>query len=152
MSIEVPTPERMRELAARVATQCRHGDVIVLDGGLGAGKTTFVQGLATALGIREPVTSPTFVIARTHRGGAMDLHHVDAYRVGSGLEFDDLDVDTDSGVTVVEWGLGTAERLAPDRLVIRIDHPDDGDVRTVSFEGIGSRWDATTIAGMERPW
>lgn len=152
MSIEVTTPERMRELGERVASCCRPGDLLILDGDLGAGKTTFVQGLAAGLGIAEAVTSPTFVIARTYPGPGIELHHVDAYRLGSALELDDLDLDTEGAVTVVEWGLGAAERLAGDHLVIRIDRASPDDVRTVTLEGVGERWQAQVLAELERPW
>ena len=152
MSLQVPNPERMRELAARIATHCRAGDLLVLDGDLGAGKTTFTQGLAAALGIDEPVTSPTFVIARTYRGPAGELNHVDAYRLGSALELDDLDLDTEGAITVVEWGIDAGERLGADRLEIRIERDGDDDVRVVTLVGIGDRWNAATIAELERPW
>ena len=152
MSLEIQTPERMRAFAARIAARCRPGDLLILDGDLGAGKTTFTQGLAAALGVDEPVTSPTFVIARTYRGPAGELHHVDAYRLGSALELDDLDLDTEGAITVVEWGADAGARLGADRLVIRIRRGAEDDLRLVSLEGIGPRWDAATIAELERPW
>lgn len=152
MSLEIQTPERMRAFASRIAARCRPGDLLILDGDLGAGKTTFAQGLAAALGIDEPVTSPTFVIARTYRGAGVELNHVDAYRLGSALELDDLDLDTEGAVTVVEWGLGAAERLAADHLVIRIARDGQDDVRIVTLEGVGERWDAVTLAELEQPW
>lgn len=139
-------PQAMRTLAARIAGHCRAGDVLVLVGELGAGKTTFTQGLAAGLGIEGPVTSPTFVIAREHPGvaGRPGLTHVDAYRLGSALELDDLDVDTDGNVVVVEWGEGMAEQLGEDRLVVRIERSDDelDDVRVIRLEPRGSHWQA----------
>ena len=152
MSLEIPTPERMREWAAHIAVRCRPGDLLILDGDLGAGKTTFTQGFAAALGIDEPVTSPTFVIARSYRGPSGELNHVDAYRLGSALELDDLDLDTEGAITIVEWGLGAAERLGADHLVIRIRRDADDEMRTVELEGVGDRWDAATIAALEQPW
>lgn len=152
MSLDIPTPERMREFAARIAARCRPGDLLILDGDLGAGKTTFTQGFAAALGITEPVTSPTFVIARTYPGPGGELNHVDAYRLGSALELDDLDLDTDGAITIVEWGLGAAERLGADHLVIRIRRDADDEMRSVSVEGVGDRWDAMTITDLEQPW
>jgi tRNA threonylcarbamoyladenosine biosynthesis protein TsaE len=124
VSLRVPTAARMRDLGARLAGLLRPGDLIVLSGGLGAGKTTLTQGIGAGLGVRGPVTSPTFVIARVHpslRGGP-DLVHADAYRLGSRAEVDDLDLDTDidSSVTVVEWGEGLVEDLAPSFLHIDI--------------------------------
>jgi tRNA threonylcarbamoyladenosine biosynthesis protein TsaE len=121
--VTVPTAEDMRALAAGVAGELAAGDLVVLTGDLGAGKTTFVQGLARGLGIDAAVTSPTFVIARVYRGGRLPLVHVDAYRLGSEVEVDDLDLDADVGdsVTVVEWGAGLVERLADHRLEVHIE-------------------------------
>lgn len=123
----VPTAARMRLLGRRLAALLRPGDLIVLNGPLGAGKTTLVQGIGDGLGVRGPVTSPTFVIARIHpalRGGP-DLVHADAYRLAGPAEIDDLDLDADldHSVTVVEWGGGLAEGLAADRLEVTIGRP-----------------------------
>lgn len=154
MSITVDTAAAMQELAGHVARHCRAGDVLVLAGDLGAGKTTFTQGFGRALGVTDAITSPTFVIARVHRAGAgPGLIHVDAYRVGSSLELDDLDLDADVAgcVTLVEWGEGKAERLSTDRLVVRIDRSEDAqdERRIVSFEGHGERWDAAAVESLE---
>ncbi|MEH3032678.1 MAG: tRNA (adenosine(37)-N6)-threonylcarbamoyltransferase complex ATPase subunit type 1 TsaE, partial [Aeromicrobium erythreum] len=122
---EVPTPEAMHELAGRVASLVRPGDLLVLSGDLGAGKTTFTQGLGAALDVRGPVTSPTFVLARTHPNlsDGPPLVHVDAYRLGSPEELDDIDLDatTDEAVTVVEWGAGMAEQLNDSWLSVTIE-------------------------------
>ena len=143
-TLAVATPEEMRELGRRVAELLRPGDLVVLAGDLGAGKTTFVQGVGAGLGVRAPVVSPTFVIARVHRDGRVPLVHVDAYRLGSIAEVDDLDLDADlddSG-TVVEWGEGLVERLAADRLEVRItrSHADGDETRQVGVVGVGERW------------
>jgi tRNA threonylcarbamoyladenosine biosynthesis protein TsaE len=156
--VEVPQPEDMRALGERLATQLRPGDLLVLTGELGAGKTTFTQGLGVGLGVRGAVTSPTFVIARVHPSevGGPDLVHVDAYRLGGGAdpraELDDLDLDADldRAVTVVEWGEGLAEGLAESRLEVRIlraltvDELDGGvdglDPRRVEITPVGPRW------------
>ena len=118
----------------------------MLSGDLGAGKTTFTQGLALGLGIDERVTSPTFVISRVHPhlSGGPGLVHVDAYRLGSLGELEDLDLDADlqRSVVVVEWGRGLAESLSPEGLdvvITRSDDPDD-DVRTVAITPRGDRW------------
>ena len=148
--LKVETPEQMRALGERLAGLLRAGDLVVLTGELGAGKTTLVQGIGAGLGVRAPVVSPTFVIARVHRDGRLPLIHVDAYRLGSDAEVDDLDLDADleSAVTVVEWGEGLAERLSADRLAVRIsrrtgqidDDIDGDDVRQVWLSGVGPRW------------
>jgi tRNA threonylcarbamoyladenosine biosynthesis protein TsaE len=143
-TIEVPTAEAMRDLGRHLAAELRAGDLLVLSGPLGAGKTTLVQGLGAGLGVRGPITSPTFVIARVHPSltGGPALVHADAYRLGGVAEIDDLDLDasTDSSVTVVEWGEGLAEGLSEDRLEIAIEL--HGDARTVQLTGIGPRWAA----------
>lgn len=142
----VPTADDMRELGTRVGRVGAGGDVIVLAGDLGAGKTTFTQGLAVGLGVVERVTSPTFVIARAHPNptGGPGLVHVDAYRVGSALELDDLDLEADlaTSVVVVEWGTGLAEGLSAERLDVSITRSDDesDDVRTVRLSARGTRW------------
>ena len=124
-SYDVPDAEAMRSLGTALAGVLRAGDVVVLSGGLGAGKTTFTQGLGAGLGVRGDVTSPTFVIARVHPSLADGpaFVHVDAYRIGGVAELDDLDLDTslDEAVTVVEWGEGLAEGLADDRVEVWIE-------------------------------
>jgi tRNA threonylcarbamoyladenosine biosynthesis protein TsaE len=116
LEIAVPTAAAMQDFGRQLATLLRPGDLVVLNGGLGAGKTTLVRGLGAGLGVRGPVTSPTFVIARIHPSltGGPPLVHADAYRLGSPAEVDDLDLDADleSSVTVVEWGGGLVEGLA----------------------------------------
>jgi tRNA threonylcarbamoyladenosine biosynthesis protein TsaE len=148
--VRVPTAAQMRDLGTRLAGLLRPGDLVVLSGQLGAGKTTLTQGIGAGLGVRGPVTSPTFVIARVHpslRGGP-DLVHADAYRLGSRAEVDDLDLDTDvdTSVTVVEWGEGLVEDLAASFLEIAIAPvaasagPDGDETRTVRVVGWGDRW------------
>jgi tRNA threonylcarbamoyladenosine biosynthesis protein TsaE len=143
----IATAEEMRELGKRLSAQLRAGDLLILSGPLGAGKTTLVQGIGEGLGVRGPITSPTFVIARVHPSltGGPALVHADAYRLGSVAELDDLDLDadTDSAVTVVEWGTGLAESLADDRLEIAITRSADDSPREVTLTPIGPRWPAT---------
>jgi tRNA threonylcarbamoyladenosine biosynthesis protein TsaE len=146
--VDVPTADEMRGLGRRLAADLRAGDLLVLSGPLGAGKTTLVQGIGEGLGVRGPVTSPTFVIARVHpsvRGGPA-LVHADAYRLGGVAEIDDLDLDSDaaSSVTAVEWGEGLAEGLSEDRLEVSIELT--GDRRTVRISGVGSRWADVALA------
>jgi len=139
----LPGPEDTRTVGERLGAVVGAGDLLILTGDLGAGKTTLTQGLGVGLGVRGPVTSPTFVIARVHpplRGGP-ELVHVDAYRLGDRAELDDLDLDTDLdlAVTVVEWGSGLAEALSSDRLELRLERAAD-DVRTLTLTPVGARW------------
>src|ERR1700722_7972041 len=124
VSLTVSTAAERRALGRSLATALRAGDLVILSGGLGAGKTTLTQGIGEGLGVRGPVTSPTFVIARVHPSadGGPDLVHADAYRLGSRAEVDDLDLDADleRSVTVVEWGEGLVEELADSHLEVRI--------------------------------
>ncbi|GGL35540.1 tRNA (adenosine(37)-N6)-threonylcarbamoyltransferase complex ATPase subunit type 1 TsaE [Phycicoccus endophyticus] len=140
----LPRPEDTRALGAALGRLLRPGDLVVLTGTLGAGKTTLTQGLGEALGVRGAVTSPTFVIARVHPStvGGPPLVHVDAYRLGGALELDDLDLDAEveDSVTVVEWGHGLAEGLAPDRLEVVLDVDPRTEVRTATVTGVGPRW------------
>jgi len=182
VSLTVATAAQMRALGKSLATVLRAGDLVLLSGGLGAGKTTLTKGIGDGLGVRGPITSPTFVIARVHPplGSTLAtgelrpaLVHADAYRLGSVLELDDLDLDTDTAasVTVVEWGGGLAEGLATDRLEITItpvkadapveDHTADGgngadragDVddptvdapRAVRISAVGMRWEGIKL-------
>jgi len=153
--LRIATDGDMRDLGRRLAALLRAGDLVILAGPLGAGKTTLVQGIGAGLGVRGPVTSPTFVIARVHpalTGSGPALVHADAYRLGSFSEVDDLDLDTDAGsaVTVVEWGTGLAEPLAEDRLEITIEPDQDGDVRTVRINGHGARWHGVLTGAVDR--
>jgi len=179
VSLTVGTAAEMRALGRSLATALRAGDLVILSGGLGAGKTTLTQGIGAGLGVRGPVTSPTFVIARVHPPSASavtavtagpgdilaslaaprpSLVHADAYRLGSTLELDDLDLDTDtaSSVTVVEWGEGMAEGLAADRLEIAIAASPAGRAaeiadpaadmpRTVRISMVGARWEGVEL-------
>jgi tRNA threonylcarbamoyladenosine biosynthesis protein TsaE len=142
--LTVPTSDDMRSLGERLAAQLRPGDLVVLSGDLGAGKTTLVQGVAAGLGVTEPVLSPTFVIARLYRSGRLPVVHVDAYRLGSVVEVDDLDLDAsvDESVTIVEWGEGLVEGLAADRLRLEILRSEDetDETRQVRVTAEGDRW------------
>jgi tRNA threonylcarbamoyladenosine biosynthesis protein TsaE len=137
----LPDPEDTHALGRSLAELFRPGDLVVLVGPLGAGKTALTQGMGAGRGGRGPVTSPTFVISRVHRDGRLPLVHVDAYRLGSVADVDDLDLDAsaDESVTVVEWGQGLVERLADEHLEIRLDRRDD-DVRTVVLVPHGPGW------------
>jgi tRNA threonylcarbamoyladenosine biosynthesis protein TsaE len=145
---QAATALAMRAIGERLAAVLRAGDVVLLTGDLGAGKTTLTQGIAAGLGVTGAVTSPTFVIAREHlpAPGGTALVHADAYRLSGVAELDDLDLDAslDDAVTVIEWGAGLAEGLAEDRLEIAItrsrgEGPDD-ETRSVLIAAVGSRW------------
>jgi tRNA threonylcarbamoyladenosine biosynthesis protein TsaE len=152
---EVPSAVAMRDLGGLLAGVLKAGDLVVLTGDLGAGKTTLTQGIGARMMVRGDVTSPTFVIARVHPSlvGGPALVHVDAYRLDTLSEVDDLDLDASlaDSVTVVEWGEGLVEGLAADRLEVRLERrrgaagPDDAEMdgdepRTVRLRGFGSRW------------
>ena len=138
----LPTVEDTRALGAELAALLQAGDLVVLVGPLGAGKTALTQGIGAGLGVREPITSPTFVIARVHGGGRLPLVHVDAYRLGSVADVDDLDLDVSvaSSVTVVEWGQGLVEQLTDEHLQVRLDRRED-DVRTAELVPYGAGWE-----------
>ncbi len=137
--VEARTAQDTHEVGRRLGQRLRAGDLVILSGELGAGKTTFTQGLAEGLKVRGPITSPTFVIARVHPSvaGGAPLVHVDAYRLGSLAELDDLDLDAsvEDSVTAVEWGEGKAEVLSGHRLEVRIERAQADD----AAEGDDSR-------------
>lgn len=141
--VTISTPEAMFELGKRIGAQVRAGDLIVLNGPLGAGKTLLTQGIGDALGI-SGITSPTFVISRIHKG-KIPLIHVDAYRLMQSenpiFSLDDLDLDSerDDAITVIEWGGELAARLSEERLEVFIDRTYE--VRRVSAVGHGKRWE-----------
>ena len=143
--VRVATADDMRMIGRRIAGVLRPGDLVVLTGPLGAGKTTLTQGIGAGLGVAGRVVSPTFVIARLHTGGRTPLVHADAYRIGSIDEIDDLDLDASlaESVTVVEWGEGLVEGLSDDRLEVSIDRTagdESGEAREVTLTGVGDRW------------
>src|SRR3954468_24630978 len=150
--LAVPSAEAMRELGRELSTLLTDGDLVVLTGDLGAGKTTLTQGIGSGLGVREDITSPTFVIARVHRplGRGPSLVHVDAYRLTSLAEVDDLDLDAslEDSVTVVEWGEGLVEDLATGRLEIVLRRPRGDDVGGADVAPVDG--DEPTAGGLAR--
>lgn len=148
----IPDAEAMEALGARLARVLRAGDVVLLNGELGAGKTTLTRGLGAALGARGAVTSPTFVLARTHpTASGVPLVHVDAYRLDSAAEVDDLDLDLDGSITVVEWGAGKLDGAVDSWLELDIVRPVGGDPeaddapRRVRLRAHGARWDGVEL-------
>jgi tRNA threonylcarbamoyladenosine biosynthesis protein TsaE len=150
--LEIATPEAMESLGHRIGSALRAGDLVVLVGELGAGKTTLTRGIGEAMGVRGPVTSPTFVLSRVHpplAGGGPALVHIDGYRLSGPRELDDLDVDWDGAVAVVEWGEGLLDGIAEAWLRVAIDRPHGATVvpedadgaapRRLEISGVGTR-------------
>ncbi len=183
-TLTVTTADQTHALGAALGEVLRAGDLLVLTGELGAGKTTFTQGLGEGLGVRAGIISPTFVLVRIHpnlpdgpRPGGPDLVHVDAYRLGSASEIDDIDLENtlDSSVTVVEWGRGRVEHLTESRLEVDLhraigldsvgaaaapaapipghtetldfDTDDHDEPRTIVMRGFGPRWSTRPVLG-----
>lgn len=138
--ITAASAEEMFNLGKKLSSRLRRGDLILINGPLGAGKTVLAQGIGSGLGITD-VTSPTFVISRVHKA-ALPMIHVDAYRLldtdNPNLYIDDLDIDIENSVTVVEWGGAESARLSEDRLEITIDRSDE--IRRVEIKAVGERW------------
>jgi tRNA threonylcarbamoyladenosine biosynthesis protein TsaE len=145
VKIEIATAQQMFDLGISLSTQLKAGDLILINGPLGAGKTVLAQGIGKGLGI-DDITSPTFVISRTHKG-VLPMIHVDAYRLidteNPNLYLDDLDLDIENSVTVVEWGGAESARLSEDRLEISIDRTNE--IRQVEIKAIGGRWDGFAL-------
>jgi tRNA threonylcarbamoyladenosine biosynthesis protein TsaE len=145
VKIEIATAQQMLDLGIFLSTQLKAGDLILINGPLGAGKTVLAQGIGKGLGI-DDITSPTFVISRTHKG-VLPMIHVDAYRLinteNPSLYLDDLDLDIENSVTVVEWGGAESARLSEDRLEISIDRTNE--IRQVEIKAIGARWNGFAL-------
>jgi tRNA threonylcarbamoyl adenosine modification protein YjeE len=170
VELTIQTPEAMEQLGAAIAGRLDAGDLVLLNGELGAGKTTLTRGLGAQLGVRGAVTSPTFVLARTHpRAGGAPLVHVDAYRLTSAVELDDLDIDYEGSIVVVEWGAGLLDGLTDDWLEVDIVRPTGGpstgsgtgarsgtgalegpEPRNVTITGHGARWQDLGWIGASR--
>ncbi|RRO13263.1 tRNA (adenosine(37)-N6)-threonylcarbamoyltransferase complex ATPase subunit type 1 TsaE [Saccharopolyspora rhizosphaerae] len=142
-TLQLPQESDTLEVGRRLGALLRAGDLLLLDGPLGAGKTVLTRGIAAGMGVTGRITSPTFVIARVHEPetGGLALVHVDAYRLGGLEEIDDLDLDTDltEAAVVVEWGEGLADQLSDTHLVVRLRRRDD-DVRELTLEPHGEGW------------
>jgi tRNA threonylcarbamoyladenosine biosynthesis protein TsaE len=143
--IQASTAQQMFDLGISLSAQLKAGDLILINGPLGAGKTVLAQGIGKGLGI-DDITSPTFVISRTHKG-VLPMIHVDAYRLidteNPSLYLDDLDLDIENSVTVVEWGGAESARLSDDRLEISVDRTIE--IRQVEIKAIGARWNGFAL-------
>ena len=137
----------METLGAQLSNYLRAGDVVLLEGELGAGKTTFTRGIGEGLNAKGTVQSPTFVLARTHRTeSGPQLVHVDAYRLGSAVELDDLDIDFERSIVVIEWPRDFLDSQLASYLKLKIDRTRDDDVREVELSTVGLRWEGVDIA------
>jgi len=144
----IPTSEEMHQLGLRLAKELKAGDLVILIGPLGAGKTTLTRGVGAGLGVEGNVSSPTFVIARTHkRDGLAPLVHVDAYRLGSPAELDDLDIPFASSIVLVEWGKGLTQDISEHWLEVELVRDTTGETedRQVKITGLGDRWAGVSI-------
>jgi tRNA threonylcarbamoyl adenosine modification protein YjeE len=144
----IPTSEDMHELGFRIAQELHAGDLVILIGPLGAGKTTLTRGVGAGLEVEGNVSSPTFVIARTHkRGHLAPLVHVDAYRLATPAELDDLDIPFPSSIVLVEWGKGLTEDISQHWLEVEIARDTTGETenRQLKITGYGQRWAGVSI-------
>ncbi|MEN9714898.1 MAG: hypothetical protein RJA35_365 [Actinomycetota bacterium] len=145
----IPDSEAMHELGVSLARLLRAGDIVVLTGPLGAGKTTLSRGIGEGLNVVGTVSSPTFVIARTHKrtDGGPELVHVDAYRLGGPTELDDLDIDFGGSITLIEWGRGFTDGLSDSWLDVEIerDHTGASEERRIRIIGEGPRWQGVNL-------
>lgn len=139
LTITTASPDETLALGRRLAAVVTAGDIVLLEGRLGAGKTLFVSGVAEGLGISDRITSPTFVISRIHRQGFLPLVHADVYRLGSVAEFEDLELPDEAldGVLLIEWGATIAESIGEDHLTVSIDIDSETE-RTITFEPSGA--------------
>lgn len=149
----IPDSETMHRLGVALAGLLRAGDIVVLTGPLGAGKTTLSRGIGEGLNVVGTVSSPTFVIARTHKraDGGPELVHVDAYRLGGPTELDDLDIDFANSISLIEWGRGFTDGLSDSWLDVEIerDHTGQSETRQISIVGEGPRWQGVSLEGWE---
>ena len=146
--LEISTEDQMHEFGIRLGSLLVAGDLLSLNGPLGAGKTTFTRGIGEGLQAQGNVSSPTFLIARTHETkSGIPFHHIDAYRLSTPAELDDLDIDFANSISVIEWGSGYAEGLTDSMLEIQIERDLETDLRTMSISGTGRFSDPEDFLG-----
>jgi tRNA threonylcarbamoyl adenosine modification protein YjeE len=148
MRLRIDSPEKMEQLGEKLGKLLRIGDLVLLSGPLGAGKTTLTRGLGRSLRAEGTIQSPTFVLARTHKIPNGKLVHVDAYRLSSALELDDLDIDFENSIVVVEWARDFLEGYAENYLSLEIDRASEDESRTIDARAIGPRWQGVDLAAL----
>ena len=148
MKLEIKSAEEMEQLGSKLAGLLRPGDLVLLAGPLGAGKTTLTRGIGRGLSAQGTIQSPTFVLARTHRIPNGKLVHVDAYRLSSAMELDDLDIDFENSIVIVEWARDFLDGYSEDFLTVEIDRTTEDDSRLVTLTPTGMRWQEAPLAAL----
>jgi tRNA threonylcarbamoyl adenosine modification protein YjeE len=148
MKLEIKSAEEMEQLGSKLAGLLRPGDLVLLAGPLGAGKTTLTRGIGRGLSAQGTIQSPTFVLARTHRIPNGKLVHVDAYRLSSAMELDDLDIDFEHSIVIVEWARDFLDGYSENFLTVEIDRTNEDDSRLVTLTPTGSRWKEASLASL----
>ena len=148
MKLEIKSAEEMEQLGSKLAGLLRPGDLVLLAGPLGAGKTTLTRGIGRGLSAQGTIQSPTFVLARTHRIPNGTLVHVDAYRLSSAMELDDLDIDFENSIVIVEWARDFLDGYSENFLTVEIDRTNEDDSRLVTLTPTGSRWKGASLASL----
>ena len=148
MKLEIKSAEEMEQLGSKLAGLLRPGDLVLLAGPLGAGKTTLTRGIGRGLSTQGTIQSPTFVLARSHRIPNGKLVHVDAYRLSSAMELDDLDIDFENSIVIVEWARDFLDGYSENFLTVEIDRTNEDDSRLVTLTPTGSRWKEASLASL----
>ena len=148
MKINIKSAEEMEQLGSKLAALLSPGDLVLLAGPLGAGKTTLTRGIGRGLSAEGTIQSPTFVLARTHRIKGGKLVHVDAYRLSSAVELDDLDIDFENSIVIVEWARDFLAGYCENYLTLEIDRSSDDESRVVTVQPVGSRWKEVSLASL----
>jgi len=148
MKLEIKSAEEMEQLGSKLAGLLKPGDLVLLAGPLGAGKTTLTRGIGRGLSAQGTIQSPTFVLARTHRIPNGKLVHVDAYRLSSAMELDDLDIDFEQSIVIVEWARDFLDGYSENFLTVEIDRTNEDDSRLVTLTPTGSRWKEASLASL----
>ena len=148
MKFEIKSAEEMEQLGSKLAGLLKPGDLVLLAGPLGAGKTTLTRGIGRGLSAQGTIQSPTFVLARTHRIPNGKLVHVDAYRLSSAMELDDLDIDFENSIVIIEWARDFLDGYSEDFLTVEIDRTNEDDSRLVTLTPTGSRWKEASLASL----